>query len=273
MSEQATAVAGRAPGDRWFAQTPMSDPGRSPMLERLPTAVGELFRAAQGALIHLEWISAYGLSAEDVPRASRQTLSLSERLRALSEADPRPLVVPRSPKHRSPGTCRDYALMLCGLLRYQGIQARVRCGFAAYFRKPWEDHWICEYRMPGEERWRRADAQLDDVLVVDLGIGFDPTDLPSEQFLTAGEAWRRCRAGNGDPAGFGHGTTCGLWFMRVNVMRDHLVLNDTEVSAWDSWRDAGPAHQGLSDEELKVADDIAADPAQTITAISPPWIA
>jgi hypothetical protein len=273
VSERASAAAGRVPGSRWFAQTPMSDPGSSPMLDRLPTSVGDLFRTAQGSLIHLEWISAYGLSAEDLPRASRQTPSLSERLRVLSAADPRPLAVPRSPRDRSPGTCRDYALMLCGLLRYRGIQARVRCGFAAYFRKPWEDHWICEYRLSGEQRWRRADAQLDDVLVADLGIGFDPVDLPQEQFLTAGEAWLGCRAGKADPADFGHATTCGLWFMRVNVMRDHLVLNDAEVSAWDSWRDAGAAHQVLSEAELKAADDIAADPAQAVRPISPPWIA
>lgn len=260
MTEQATAASGLATGGRWFAQTPMSDPGPSPMLDRLPTTVGDLFRATQGALIHLEWISAYGLAVEDLPRASRQTLSLSERLRVLADGDPRPLVVPRPPKGRSPGTCRDYALMLCGLLRRQGIQARVRCGFAAYFRKPWEDHWICEYRLPGEPRWRRADAQLDDVLVSHLGIGFDPTDMPQEVFITADEAWRRCRADNGDPASFGHGTACGLWFVRVNVMRDHLVLNGAEVSAWDSWREAGRAHHLLSDAELMAVDEIAADP-------------
>jgi hypothetical protein len=273
VTEQATTTAASAPDGRWFAQTPMSDPGPSPLLDRLPTTVGDLFRAAQGTLIHLEWISAYGLSVEELQRASRQTLSLSERLRVLADGDPRPLVVPRPPKERSPGTCRDYALMLCGLLRYRGVQARVRCGFAAYFREPWEDHWICEYRLPGESRWRRADAQLDEVLVAHLGIAFDPTDLPQEMFITADEAWRRCRAGNGDPATFGHGAICGLWFMRVNVMRDHLVLNDAEVSAWDSWRDAGPKHHVLSDDELKAADDIAADPAQAIRPISPPWIA
>jgi hypothetical protein len=262
-----------APHGRWFGQTPMSDPGAAmPMLDGLPTSVGELCRVAQGALIHLAWISAYGLSVADLSRTSRDTLSLSDRLRVLSDADARPLAVPRAPKERSPGTCRDYALMLCGLLRYRGFQARVRCGFATYFKLPWEDHWICEYRLPAEQRWRRADAQLDDVLVNHLDIDFDSIDLPPDKFLSAGEAWHRCRAGKGDPATFGHGTTCGLWFMRVNVMRDHLVLNDVETSAWDSWRDAGAKHQMLSEDELRTADEIAADPAQAIRPISPPWI-
>jgi len=252
----------------------MTDPGApTAMLDRLPTTVGELCRVVQGALIHLEWIPAYGLSLEDLPRASRETLSLTERLRVLADIDPLPLVVPRPPKSRSPGTCRDYALMLCGLLRRQGIEARVRCGFAAYFKQPWEDHWICEYRLAGEASWRRADPQLDDILVAELGLHFDPIDVPGEMFLTADEAWRRCRSGSADPAMFGHGTTCGLWFMRVNVMRDHLVLNGAETSSWDSWRDAGPKHHVLSEDELQAADVIAADPAQAITLLSPPWIA
>ena len=97
----------------------------------------------------------------------------------------------------------------------------------------------------GERRWRQVDAQLDGVLTKRLGIAFDPTDLPPDMFLSADEAWLRCRAGQDDADVFGHGTTCGMWFIRVNVMRDHLVLNGSEVSAWDSWRNASAGHQLL----------------------------
>jgi hypothetical protein len=260
---------------RWMQQTPMSDPAQQAfLLENLPADVGELCRIVQGVLIHLEWIAAYGLSATDLARPSRETLSLSDRLRGVANAGPQPLAQPRQPKARSPGTCRDFALMLCGLLRHQGVPARVRCGFAAYFRAgPWEDHWICEYWLQGERRWRRVDAQLDDVLTKHLGIDFDPTDLPPDMFLCAGDAWLRCRAGQADAADFGHGTTRGMWFIRVNVMRDHLVLNSSEVSAWDTWRDAGAGHHLLSDDEHRMADAIAAEPAQATKMIAPPWIA
>ncbi|TDC86167.1 hypothetical protein E1193_00430 [Micromonospora sp. KC606] len=46
---------------------------------------------------------------------------------------------------------------LC-LLRYRGIAARARCGFATYFQ-PGQgvDHWIAEYRRDG--RWVRIDAE------------------------------------------------------------------------------------------------------------------
>src|SRR5204862_5780234 len=107
--------------------------------------------------------------------------------------------------------------------------------------------------------WRRIDAQLDEILIKRLGIGFDPADLPAGTFLSAVEAWRRCRAGSGDASLFGHGPTCGLWFMRVNVMRDHLVLNGAEVSVWDTWRDATGVHRLLDDDEMHVGDAIAAD--------------
>jgi hypothetical protein len=194
-------------------------------------------------------------------------------LRQLALADPRPLTVQRPPGARAAGTCRDFALMLCGLLRHQGIPARVRCGFAAYFSKgPWEDHWICESRLPGERRWRRIDPQLDGVLAKHLAIAFDPTDLPQNMFMSAGEAWLSCRAGRQDANTFAHGSTCGLWFIRVNVMRDHLVLNGSEVSSWDTWRSAAARHQTLSEDDLRIADAIAADPAQAAKAISPPWM-
>ena len=161
--------------------------------------------------------------------------------------------------------------MLCGLLRHQGVPARVRCGFAGYFSKGhWEDHWICECWSPTEHRWRRIDAQLDSVLVQRLGIDFDPGDLPQGRFMSAGEAWVRCRAGRDEATTFGHGTACGMWFIRVNVMRDHLVLNGSEVSPWDSWRNAGAEH--LSEDELRATDGLAENPVQAIKTISPPWM-
>jgi Transglutaminase-like superfamily len=267
-----------APEDlqRWLRQTQMTDPGREiAMLAGLPADVGELCRIVQGLLIHLEWAAAYGVSADDLAHASRETLPLSARLRRLAEADgAQSLLVQRPPNARSPGTCRDFALMLCGLLRHQGIPARVRCGFAAYFKQGrWEDHWICESWLPTEGRWRRIDPQLDSVLVERLGIAFDATDIAHDTFMSADEAWLRCRSGRDDPSAFGHGTTCGMWFVRVNVMRDHCVLNGSEVSPWDSWRDATATHQSLSDDEQRAIDLIALHPAQALRTVSPPWIA
>jgi hypothetical protein len=258
---------------RWLRQTRMTDPAQPAfLLDELPADPAGLCRVVQGVLIHLEWAGAYGLSASEIVGASRETLSLSQRLVRLAELDAQSLLVRRQPRLRSPGTCRDYALMLCGLLRYQGVPARVRCGFAAYFKNErWEDHWICESWQPAEQRWRGIDAQLDDVLAERLGIAFDPVDIPPDAFLSGGEAWLRCRSGQDDASIFGHGATSGMWFIRVNVMRDHYVLNGAEVSAWDSWRNATAEHHLLSDDELRLTDAIAAHPAQQPRAVTPPW--
>jgi len=258
---------------RWCRHSQMSKPGSGPLgFDGLPADVAALCRIVQGVLIHSDWIAAYGVSEAEFRTVSRETLPLAARLKQIGDAGAGVLTAERATDKRAVGTCRDYALMLCGMLRQQGMAARVRCGFAAYFKKPWEDHWICEYWRDG--CWRRADAQLDTVIAPRLGIAFDLADLPADMFITAGEAWRRCRSGEADPATFGHGEAAsGLWFVRVNVIRDHHSLNDRETSDWDTWRQATAAHRVLSEAECVQADEIAARPEAPIeTALTPPWL-
>ena len=163
--------------------------------------------------------------------------------------------------------------MLCGILRHQGTPARVRCRFASYFTaNPWEDHWICEYWSNVDRHWRRADAQLDDTMKQRLGVSFDSTILPTGKFMTAGEAWRACRESGFEPKQFGHGTARGLWFSRVNVVRDHYALSQSEVSDWDSWRRAVGGHERLSNGEIELADLLAHEPEQASKhSVRPPW--
>lgn len=256
---------------RWRAHSAMTDPaGERSRFDGLPSDIAGLCRIVQGVLIHSDWIEAYGVDESQFSTVSRETLPLAVRLKQIGDAGA--LTAERATDKRAVGTCRDYALMLCAMLRHQGVAARVRCGFAAYFRRDWEDHWICEYWRDG--RWRRADAQLDRVIAPRLGIGFDPTDLPADMFITAGEAWRRCRAGEADPAIFGHGETAtGLWFVRVNVVRDHYVLNERVVSEWDTWRKAMATHQTLSEVEMTETDDIARRSEAPIkTGLVPSWL-
>ena len=259
--------------ERWRSHNPMSDPGTGLLgFVGLPADVGALCRIVQGVLIHSDWIAAYGASEAEFRTVSRETLPLAARLRQIGEADSRALALERATDKRAVGTCRAYALMLCGMLRQQGVPARVRCGFASYFKKPWEDHWICEYWRDGH--WHQADAQLDKIIAPRLGIAFNLADLPANMFITAGEAWRRCRSGEADPAIFGHGeAAAGLWFVRVNVVRDHHSMNNRETSDWDTWRQATAAHRVLSEAECVQADGLAAHPeAPIVAALVPPWL-
>lgn len=258
--------------DRWRLHGPMSEPGSGPLnFDGLPVDVGTLCRVVQGLLIHSDWLATYGVSEAQFRTVSRETLPLAGRLKQIADLDGSALTVERALDRRAVGTCRDYALMLCGMLRQQGVAARVRCGFATYFRREWEDHWICEYWHDG--RWHRADAQLDRIIAPKLGVDFDLADLPADTFITAGEAWRRCRSGEADPMSFGHGEQAsGLWFVRVNVVRDHHSVNGHETSDWDTWRQAKAADHVLSDAECVQTDEFAAHPEAPLAAPSPPWL-
>ena len=213
--------------------------------------------------------------AADVKRHRKRIriLRMSDSLRsndAVLAANDAPLTTTRHPTQRSVGTCRDYALLLCAMLRQQGVPARVRCGFAKYFHPPsYEDHWVCEYWRADQKRWATADSQLDAEHRAHLGIAFDPADLPAEQFLCAWQAWRMTRDGHADPSIFGHGETTGTWFIQVNLARDLLSLHKREVSPWDRWREASAAHRDLDSEAITLSDQIA-ELAETAEHSAPP---
>ncbi len=258
--------------ETWSQHDRMSDPGfYASHLDQLPDDLGGLARIVQGLLIHADWIGAYGVDAGSLAPPSRQTLATEARMQQILAADGRKLDETRAPHNRMVGTCRDYALMLCALLRHRGTGARVRCGFASYFRPGWEDHWVCEYHARG--RWHLADAQLDPTISSRLSVGFDPTDLPEGVFLTAGDAWRRCRAGELDSRAFGHGSEAvGPWFLRVNVLRDRRWLVGATSEDWDTWRQAGASHRVLTDDELVATDRIVSEQAPSHADLAPAWL-
>lgn len=231
----------------------LSAPGRfRNILATLPPDLPALCRFLQGIVLHADWAAAYGVQDRTL---SRETLPVERRM-ALVEATGTDAL---PPERRTPGTCRDFALMLCSLLRERGIAARVRCGFATYFTEnPYEDHWVCEYWLDGESRWALADAQLDTLMRDRLRIDFDPTDLPAGTYLNAGEAWAAWREGRVEADSFGHGAAKGAWFMRVNLMRDLLSLNKQETSGWDGWRALSPESRVPDAAALAAGDAIAA---------------
>jgi hypothetical protein len=258
--------------ERWISHSAMSDTGRhADVVAKLPPDISALNGVVQGLIIHSDWLGAYGVHESQFDRVSRDTLPVAERLGLVMERDPRALSEQRPPALRSVGTCRDFALMLCGFLRSKGISARLRCGFANYLADGWEDHWVCEYWDIQTQSWRLSDAQLDKVLREKCKIAFNPADAPRHQFMTAGQAWTACRSGACDPERFGHGEVKGLWFARVNVVRDHYAINNREISAWDNWRAAPKSKRVTSDQDWPWLDSLAARPEQSIVDVGPDW--
>lgn len=255
--------------ERWIIHTLMSDPAdHIGHVTELPSDIGRLNRLIQGLLVHSDWLTVYGLQPAHYRTASRDTLAVADRLDAIRATDPQDLRKPRPAVRRAVGTCRDFALMLCSFLRSHGVPARVRCGFANYLGTPWEDHWVCEYWDKKIRKWLLSDAQMDEPISAQCRIAFDPTDVPRSAFMTAGEAWRACRDGEVDAEHFGHGNVRGMWFIKINVIRDHCVLNGHETSVWDGWRSVPPSKRVIDRQEATLLNDLAASPEQQFVEVA-----
>ncbi|MFC1878676.1 transglutaminase domain-containing protein [Chloroflexota bacterium] len=221
--------------DFYRQQGPMSDPGKyAGLMAGLPTDLASLCRVVQHNLIHVFWAEKYGRNLSNEEKGPLNLRRLSHKLALARQIDGRPLVNERPVEKRQVGNCRDYSLLLTAFLRQQGVAARARCGFGAYFLpNHYEDHWVCEYWNSQEGRWVLVDAQLDGLQRKAMSIPFDPLDVPRDQFIVAGQAWQMCRAGEADPTQFGVLNMNGWWFIWGDVARDFLSLNKVTILAWD----------------------------------------
>lgn len=215
----------------------MSDPGvYLSLFENLPTSIADLVKLVQGVTIHVFWAERYGLKVPPERMDELQLRSVERRLARTMELDPRPLDEPRPLDKKLLGNCRDHSLLLASMLRNQGVPARARCGFGAYFMPDhFEDHWVTEYWNDSQGRWILVDAQLDALQCDVLKIPFDTLDVPRDQFIVGGMAWQMCRSGERDAEKFGIFDMHGLGFVRGNLVRDVASLNKMELLPWDCW--------------------------------------
>jgi hypothetical protein len=249
--------------DYYKGYTSMSAPGaRAAELRALPRDLAKQCEVIQGVLVHRDmapWL--YDLKLTEQQRDDGNIRPLARMLNRIHELDDRPLTIARDPAHRMPTVCRHFSLMLSGILREQGIAARARCGFGAYFNAgKFEDHWVCEYWNAAQSRWILVDAQLDAVQRKAMNITLNPLDVPRDAFIIAGDAWQRCRAGRADAANFGltHAGLAGLWFIAGNVVRDFASLNRMEALPWDVWGLMEMNDAGLTEERKSLLDRVAA---------------
>ena len=239
------------------------------LLEGLPTTPVDICRVAQGLVVPMHLAEGFGIPADRFEE--RSIRPASDILRVLATHDNRGIDNERSFANRVVGTCRHFSLLACAFLRYRGISARCRAGFASYFTPgSFLDHWVVEYHDAVAKRWVRVDPEI---------LGFDfvtaPHDLAEGEFLTGGEAWVTCRRGLADPMSFGvdgFSDNFGIGEIRGNLIRDLAALNNVETLPWDEWGrmaasyagETGPDFDELMDE---AAATCASDDKQAITAL------
>lgn len=236
----------------------MSDPGAHiSLFENLPTSIADLVKLVQGVTIHVFWAERYGLRVPPERMDELQLRYMERRLARTLELDARLLTEPRPLDKKLLGNCRDHSLLLASMLRHQGIPARARCGFGAYFMPDhFEDHWVAEYWTDSQNRWVLVDAQLDALQRDVLKIDFDPLDVPRDQFIVGGKAWQMCRSGEQDAEKFGIFDMHGLGFVRGNLLRDVASLNKMELLPWDCWG-VILAEQLDTPDDLSLLDEVA----------------
>jgi Transglutaminase-like superfamily len=243
-------------------QGPICDPREmGALFEDLPPDVAALCEIVQGLLIHYEEGDMFGVRLSKERRKEIDTRDVRSMLARILKLEDRPLSVARPPEKRLAGCCRDFATLLCSILRHHGIPARVRFGFAAYFQPDFHcDHVICEYWNATEQRWVLVDPQMDEMHQQVNRLTFDVLDVPHEDFILAGRAWQLCREGRMDPERCGvNAEIRGLWFVQSYLVHDVAALNGVELLCWDCWglADNGP-DVPATDEELMVLDRLAA---------------
>jgi len=239
---------------------PITEPGpEAAAFADLPAELPALTRVVQGLVFHYfadEALFGFRPPKERLPEIdSRAVRSMLAQLRAL---DARPLREPRPPERRILGCCRDFTVLLCAMARHHGIPCRARVGFARYFSPGFHvDHEILEWWDAGHGQWRLLDPELSERHVAHFRIGFDPFDVPREQFLVGGRAWQLCRRGEADPDTFGLAPELpqprGLTFVRAHVVQDLAALNKRELLLWDIWG----LMQAEPDAEVPLLDEVA----------------
>jgi hypothetical protein len=237
----------------------ITDPGPyKDLYADLPSDIPSLVRVVQGLVVHVFWAERYGLKLTGERQAEVQLRSMERRLERTLELDARPLASPRDLDRKIVGNCRDFSVTVASMLQSKGIPARPRCGFGTYFLpNHYEDHWVCEYWNDAEQRWILVDAQLDEYQQSILGTAFDTLDVPRDQFIVGGAAWKMCRSGQADPDRFGIFDMHGIDFVKGDFIRDVAALNKVELLPWDCWGLILTAYESLPPDDLSLLDRLA----------------
>lgn len=249
----------------YSSQSRFTDPGQyASQFNGLPTAIAELCSVVHGLVAHHDDTQEnYGFTVSQDRLAEANTRYVERILDSILKMDPSPLTQDREPQKRFLGSCRDFAIMLCSMLRHQNVTVRLRCGFAGYFGPShYSDHWVCEYWNKDRNEWLLVDAEIGDVERKRYNFTLDNTNLSRDQFIVGGAAWKKARQGKTDPDMFGvHSIGIkGFWFIRANILRDLASLNKVELLPWDYTEFFDKQFESpneLPKEELGLIDQIA----------------
>jgi len=232
----------------WRSQSAVTQVGPSgAAIDDLPSSLSGLRKVSQQLVAHYMG-SSDGVSGPITGERLKEvdTRYADAMLARLLEMGPPKLSRERPPDERIAGCCRDFAVLFVAMARHKGISARVRVGYATYFKPGWYlDHVIAEAWDTGGSRWRLIEPEISDALATKAK--FDPLDVPSDRFVTGPRAWAGARGGQIDPERCVVAPDLQIpytrsWLsLRHHIIQDLAALNKAEMLVWDQW--------GLLDED------------------------
>lgn len=250
--------------DYYVQHSQITDPDKYAYLfDDLPQDVQSLVKTVQGLVVSLPWEGVYGLDTSQERHREIYLRTVPEMLKRILELDPSPLTVKRPPPKRKVSLCRDFAVLLISMLRHHGIPSRARVGFAGYYcsetPRYW-DHRITEYWNEGLNYWVLVDAMTEEPILERLRFKIDPLNVDRNmQFLLAGDAWQRCRAGKANPQEFGDSPDdLGMPAIRYALLQDFDYLNKNELGGFDAWHEliSKPENE-VTEEDRRLLDEVA----------------
>ena len=233
----------------------LTDPGHWDLLSNLPDDVSALAQVIGRVMIHRDWTERFGFTLPAERRDEANTRYVAAILDQLGSLDE------RRPEERFAGTCRDFAVLLCAMLREGGVPACARAGFAGYFTDGFfDDHWVVDV-WDDARGWHLIDAQVASAPAGTYTYAdIDPLDVDRNAFIVGGQAWQECRAGSRDLSSIGTSAAglTGLWEVQGNVIRDLAALNRHETLPWDEWGLIPVHYDQLEATDVDLLDQVAA---------------
>ncbi|MBN1779626.1 T9SS type A sorting domain-containing protein [bacterium] len=200
-----------------------TDPGEYEYLyENLPESLPDLC-----SLIRAQTIHPYGdlqnykhLIPEERWEEYYQYPTVESVLKGLMSYDSRGLVKNRKIEDRLVLICRHNALLLASILKYRGIPARVRYGFAQYLVPNFHTmHVICEVWNKNDNRW----------MLVDPTAGSSMIDFSRTRFDFSNDVWLKMQNNEINPNSYGNpGQYTGFMPIMLVVCADLAAVLGTE---------------------------------------------
>jgi hypothetical protein len=224
------------------------DPSTNPgdyiyLYNDLPKALESLCDLVQYQLVH-PWNG--GPQPQGRHYEPRNNHRVQDMLGQLVQMNSAGLVIDRLLDERVIASCRENALLLTSILRYQGIPSRVRAGWVKYLSSDpskFTDHWVSEVWREEEKRWLLVDTNPKRI------------DFPRSEFQSGGATWLQLRAEQATPEAYRMDDN--LFYVKLNFGHDFNAVLGTGPHYWEAPSLFHIKMKEMEDWQLALLDQIA----------------